>query len=77
MKLFLIAAVSLLFGGLRFAVPGHDATLHGSYEAFAHIWVGVLLAIGCSRKTETGDRVAAWAWLTLISVLELTMFLLR
>jgi hypothetical protein len=44
--LTIIAIMSLAFGIGRFYVPGHAATIPGTYEAFAHIWIGILLVYG-------------------------------
>ncbi len=48
-----IAAVLIAIG--RFLIPGHDLSLSGTYEAFAHIWVG---AIGTFWLQN-----ARWVWL--------------
>ena len=47
----------------RFLVPGHPLSLPGSYEAGAHIWVGVLIAMSVLcwdrelGKLATGGRM--------------------
>jgi hypothetical protein len=70
-----IVLASLLVGAGRFAVPGHSLTLAGSYEAFAHIWVGVLL---CMCFTTEGEWwMLALVSLILLSALEVVMFALR
>jgi hypothetical protein len=72
--LWLVAGGSLLAGLGRFAVRGHDLSPAGSYEAFAHIWVGFLMGLGL---LPSGVRREAWVALGVISALELVMFLLR
>lgn len=69
----MIILVSLLVGILRFAVPGHDLSWPGTYEAFAHIWVGALLVF-CFDKSK---RTIAISSLSVITVLEAVMFVLR
>ncbi|MBJ7313503.1 hypothetical protein ACFOLJ_23920 [Rugamonas sp. CCM 8940] len=44
MIVFLIF-ISALFGIGRFFVSGHVLTVPGTYETFAHIWSGFLLAV--------------------------------
>lgn len=44
MIIFLIL-VSAAFGIGRFFVSGHVLTVPGTYETFAHIWSGFLLAV--------------------------------
>jgi len=70
---WLIVVGSVLVAGGRFTVPGHAVSWPGSYEAMAHIWVGVLLCLGF-----TGDhKKQAWIALGLTSVLELAMAIRR
>jgi hypothetical protein len=70
---WLIAIGSVLVAGGRFTVPGHGVSWPGSYEAVAHIWVGVLLCLGF-----TGDhKKQAWLALGLISLLEVVMAVSR
>lgn len=38
-----ISTVLVIIG--RAAVPGHDITWAGTYEAFTHIWVGFIFAL--------------------------------
>ena len=69
----LIAIGSVLAAVGRFTVPGHGVSWPGSYEAFAHIWVGVLLCLGF-----VGDhKRLAWIALALISVVEVVMAVMR
>ena len=70
---WLIVLVSVLVAAGRFTIPGHGVSWPGTYEAMAHIWVGVLLCLGFtgSHKKE------AWIALVLTSVLELVMALSR
>lgn len=68
-----VVVVSILVGIGRFFVPGHGLSLPGSYEAFAHIWVGVLGTIGVIGPW----RRIAWAILAVLTALETVMFLSR
>jgi hypothetical protein len=69
--MWLIVIGSVLVAAGRFTVPSHGVSWPGSYEAMAHIWVGVLICLGFtgSHKKE------AWIALALTSVLELAMAL--
>jgi hypothetical protein len=44
--------ISVLFGLGRFFIQGHDVSWPGTYEAFAHIWVGILLVFCFSKVKE-------------------------
>ena len=69
--IIVLASVAIAMG--RFTVPGHGLSWPGSYEAFAHIWVGILIAISFSRAL----RVPTLICLVVITVLETVIFLLR
>jgi hypothetical protein len=69
----LIFLVSLMVAIGRFGVPGHGLSLAGSYEAFAHIWVGALLVLAWQARV----RWNAILCLVMITALEGAMFLLR
>lgn len=58
----------------RFLVPGHGLSWPGSYEAFAHLWVGFLFGVLAFRPV---DRWFVAAVLFAITVLETVLFLLR
>lgn len=62
---------SLLVGFGRLLVPGHDLSWPGTYEAFAHIWVGVLLTLACQKHWPS-----LWCLLT-ITLVEVVAFALR
>jgi hypothetical protein len=69
---YLVLLVALVVCLARSFVPGHGLSLAGSYEAFAHLFVGGLLGAWCiSRK---------W-WLLYVvgvmSLVELLAFLTR
>jgi hypothetical protein len=91
-RLLLIFALSLSVGLLRFSVPtrGFDTfSWPGTYEALAHLWLGVLIGaglIGTPENLKTWQpmadaveemvfRIAAWVCLGLLTVLEVVMFL--
>jgi uncharacterized membrane protein YgcG len=53
-------ALAVIIG--RLAVPGHGLSLAGTYEAFAHIWVGMVLA------GAIYDKGYRWAYLAALFV---------
>jgi hypothetical protein len=67
--------ISVLFGLGRFFIQGHDVSWPGTYEAFAHIWVGILLVFCFSKVKEV--RWTSIVSLTIITVLEAVMFFRR
>lgn len=71
--LTVIVIGSVLVAAGRFTVPGHGASWPGSYEAVAHIWVGVLMALGFVGE----HKKVAWLALALITVVEVVMAVLR
>ena len=71
--IWLIVIGSVLVAAGRFTVPGHGVSWPGSYEAVAHIWVGILLCLGFVGA----HRKAAWIALVLISIVEVVMAALR
>ena len=86
-RAFAILAVSLIIGVGRFFVPGHDLSLAGTYEALAHIWVGVLLVLCCQWRgpeAMTAARERIWLYpsvaigsLTVLTAIEVVMFMAR
>lgn len=72
--IFVLCLVSVLVGAGRFTVPGHGASWPGTYEALAHVWVGVLIALACVRPSI---RVLCIVLLGLITSLETFMFFHR
>jgi hypothetical protein len=71
MKTSVLAAVSLSFATGRFFVPTHELSKAGTYEAFAHLFVGGL--VGAWLAT----REMCYLWLALaLSAVELTAFLM-
>lgn len=68
--IFLVLA-TIVISVLRFFVPGHDLSWPGTYEAFAHILVGMLIM--------NGIRAEKYSWWLLggATALETIMFLLR
>ena len=65
-----IIVLSILVALVRFTLPGHGLSWPGTYEAFAHIWVGVLIVAIFQRST----RWTAAFCLAAITVLEIAMF---
>ncbi len=76
-----IIVISLLVAIGRFLIPGHDLSWPGTYEAFAHIWVGLLIGM-CIGSVRLGTwrvaicQVPFWC-LVSITVLETVMFVIR
>jgi hypothetical protein len=73
---------STVIGLGRFLVPGHNLSWPGTYEAFAHIWCGYLLAYaihGGHRpwETESSSRWTAIMMLSIITILEAICFAMR
>lgn len=59
----------------RFFVPGHELSLAGTYEAFAHIWVGWVMAAWYFDKQD-GKRFHGYAWaLASATMIEIVMFM--
>jgi hypothetical protein len=73
---YIVIVLSLLTAIGRFFIPGHNLTWPGTYEAFAHIWVGYLIAIIIFFWNDMRGKVAALC-LAFITVLEIIMFLMR
>jgi hypothetical protein len=69
-----LIAISIVVAIGRFTVPGHGLSYPGTYEAFAHIFVGFLFAVAWLRKDL---RWLAIMLVTAISLLELIAFLAR
>lgn len=67
-----IALLSLLVAFGRFLIPGHELSPAGTYEALAHIWVGVLLVLAI-QKGQVHQKAAIFS-LVLITALETVMF---
>lgn len=84
-NLIIVVLLSILVGFGRFLVPGHDLSLAGSYEALAHIWVGVLITLAFFvPKTSYSymyegylTSYAAMFFLGSLTILEAIMFFLR
>jgi hypothetical protein len=70
---YLVLILALLVGLGRFTVPGHGPSWPGSYEAFAHLYVGALIVLACQAET----RLVALPCLVILSLFELLMFLFR
>lgn len=71
---FLASFVAVLLG--RFTVPGHGLSWPGTYEALAHVWVGVMLALSVTLWHKVEGKACAAA-LTVLTALETVMFLSR
>lgn len=73
----LILSTILVIAG-RALVPGHKLTWAGTYEAFAHIWVGWTITVGYYEWRD--NRQEAWLSIILLivaTVYETVMFLNR
>ncbi len=73
---FLLMILTSLVALGRFMVPGHPLSLPGSYEAGAHIWVGVLLAMSILCWDHNLGKLAL-AMLLALTILETVMFLMK
>jgi hypothetical protein len=69
-----IIALSMLFALGRFTASGQGLSWPGSYEAFAHIWVGFLIA--AAIYAPGARRFSLWA-LAAITAIEIIAFLHR
>lgn len=70
---FLIVFVTLLIALGRFTVPGRRGfSWEGSYEAFAHLWCGVLIGVSLASPDF---RTVCLISLTTVSAFEVVMFL--
>lgn len=77
-----LAFLSVVVGAVRFFIPGHDLSWPGTYEALAHIWVGVLSALALFPPGEAPDdrkrvRVVAVVSLVVTTAVEIGAFLTR
>jgi hypothetical protein len=60
-------------------VPGHALSWAGTYEAFAHIWVGVMLTKLIQKPqdlNESLDRKLVGFLLVVATILEVVMFMI-
>lgn len=75
--------VAAAMAGGRFLVPGHALSWPGTYEAFAHLWIGTMCgAWWFDREVQaipfTVFRKSKYLWAVgLTTVLEVVMFALR
>lgn len=71
-----LIVISVLVGLGRFLVPGHNLSWAGTYEAVAHIWVGVLLVL-CWQWCKQAKGWTPVLCLAAITLLEVVMFMCR
>lgn len=71
-----LSTMAVILG--RLLVPGHGMSLAGSYEAMAHIWCGLVLALAI-WPPEGNRLLRVWAIiaLSLASAVETALFLTR
>lgn len=67
----LIFVISLVFAGGRFNIPHQNPSWPGTYEAFAHIWVGMLIAFAIAKPQY---RALAIIMLVIITIIEAVFF---
>lgn len=74
---WLMVIISILFGLTRFIVPAGELTIPLTFQAFAHIWVGLLigLALGVTALNWLNPRVPS-ILLGALCVVELIAFFL-
>jgi hypothetical protein len=65
--------IGIIIGLARFLVHGSPLSWEATYEAFAHIFVGLLLGAGLFGR----DRRTPWVVLSLLTALETIKFLTR
>jgi hypothetical protein len=74
MQTTLLIFVALVFAVARFFMPTHPLSPHGSYEAFAHLFVGGLIGAWLvSRKPLYGLLAIALTLLELVAFFTLKM----
>lgn len=73
---FVLLATAAVIGG-RFLIPGHGLSWPGTYEAFAHIYVGVMFAVAFDRRNIASARIGCGLLLLLATAIETVMFLMR
>jgi hypothetical protein len=71
MKYFLLIIITAIIGVLRFTIPGHELSVPGTYEAFAHIWVGILLMLSLQKNWT------ALCLLLAVTAIEIVAFIYR
>ncbi len=59
----LLIVVAIVFAVVRFFIPTHPVSPHGSYEAFAHLFVGGLIGAALTTKK--------WFYIGLVVVLSI------
>jgi hypothetical protein len=69
----IITALSIVVALGRFTIPGHGLSYAGTYEAFAHIWVGALIMLCFDARWRPLAPIA----LGVITALETVMFLMH
>lgn len=77
----IIVIISAIIGTIRFLIPGHELSWVGTYEAFAHIWVGMLIALiiwppDFSISKYASRMFTGWT-LFVITAIETIAFLMR
>ena len=65
----LMSALAVGLG--RFTVPGHGLSWPGTYEAFAHIWLGWMIGMAMIRREH---HMLAIVLIVVLSLFELWMF---
>lgn len=68
---YVVFAVSVAVAAMRFAQPTHALSPSGTYEAFAHLSVGVLIGAGIDK-----DRRWCWWAAGALSAVEVLAFVL-
>jgi len=71
----LVMLFSALVGWGRYMVPGHSLSWAGTYEAFAHIWVGILITMGIYEWDRYPAHRCQIAWLSLFVITAIEVFL--
>lgn len=69
----LIIILAVVIGVARFLVPGSPLSWEATYEAVAHILVGLLLGTAFFHK----NRATAWVAIGVLTTLETLKFLTK
>lgn len=69
-----IILATLVVSILRLFIPSHPLSWNGTYEALAHVYVGVLLTLMLSRRFQPKTRQLAFVCLMLATTVEILAF---
>lgn len=73
-RIFVLIVVVIAFSVARFFMPTHPLSPSGSYQAFAHLFVGGLIGIWIHSKDKFGEDVWYGLLALALTVVELIAF---